>query len=181
MLPPEGELEEGPRVRAVYTQYGRFVGFQDPDLGNVFLNRDEGLRRLRYDPEIGVVVDSFGEGVAVGAMKMPSGGYTFEFKYKSAEYIPWSAPPEEFQPRPGDTLQVRLVIIDPDGNVHVVYKSFGENQKWSAEVEAQMVGEAVSETRPGLLDVFFYSPPMSGIEMRKDYSVQRVSTRRVGE
>lgn len=180
MFPPETEPEELGQVRVVYNpKTGQYL-FQDPERGNIFIRRDEALRRLAYDAESRQVVDSFGNPVGVGSMGIPAAGSTFEFKYKDASYMPLTVDPHDFQPAPGTTLQVRLVIIDENGNVQVVYKSFGENQKWSQEVEQKMIGEAVDEAIPGRKRVDIGSPPLEGVEVRKDYSVMKVSTRPIG-
>jgi len=180
MFPEEEGTEREGRVRAVYTAKLRLIGFQDPDMGNIFIRRDEAVGRLRYDPELGQVVDSFGNTVDVGGMAMPAAGYTYEYKYKTAEYYPLTINPEDFQPAPGLTLKVRLVIVDSEGNLHVFDKSFGENRTYDPDIEQKMIGEAVSEAVPGRKTVKSDSPPMEGIEIRKDYTVQRVSTRKLG-
>jgi hypothetical protein len=180
MFPEEELTEREGRVRAVYTAKLRLIGFQDPDMGNIFIRRDEAVGRLRYDPELGQVVDSFGNPVDVGGMAFPAAGSSFEFKYKTAEYLPLTVNPEDFQAAPGTTLQLRLVIVDGEGNIHVLYKSFGENRSYDPDIEQQMIGEAVSEAVPGQKVVNINTPPMEGIEIRKDYTVMKVSTRPIG-
>jgi len=180
MFPEEELTEREGCVRAVYTAKLRLIGFQDPDMGNIFIRRDEAVGRLRYDPDLGQVVDSFGNPVDVGGMGLPAAGYTYEFKYKTAEYYPLTTAPEDFQPGPGLTLSVRLVIIDDKGYLHVVDKSFGENRSYDPDIEQRMIGEAVSEVTPGQTTVDLGTEPLFGIEIRKDYTVKRVSVRRVG-
>jgi len=180
MFPSDGEPEEPGQVRVVYNpKTGKYL-FQDPEMGNIFIKRDEAVKRLRYNAEQGQLVDSFGNAVGVGSLGLPAAGYEFEFKYKTASYTPLTTPPQDFQPAPGTTLQLRLVIIDPDGNVHVVYKSFGENQKWDPETEQKMIGEAADEAVPGRKRVDIGSPPLEGLEVRKDYSVMKIATKKIG-
>jgi hypothetical protein len=180
MFPEEEGTEREGRVRAVYTAKLRLIGFQDPDMGNIFIRRDEAVGRLRYDPELGQVVDSFGNPVDVGGMAFPAKGYSYEFKYKTAEYLPLTVNPEDFQAAPGTTLQLRLVIVDGEGNIHVLYKSFGENRSYDPDIEQQMIGEAVGAVVPGQKTVNINTPPMEGIEISKSYTVMRVSPKRLG-
>jgi hypothetical protein len=62
----------------------------------------------------------------------------------------------------------------------VIYKSFGENQKWDAETEQRMIGEAVDEAVPGRKRVNIGSPELEGLEVRKDYTILKVSTKKIG-
>jgi hypothetical protein len=113
MFPPGGEPEEPGKVRVVYSpKTGQYL-FQDPEMGNVFLRRDEAVRRLRYDAEAGQLVDSFGNAVGVGAIGKTIGAYVQEFKYKTVSSDLLTTPPQDFQPAPGVSLRLRVVVIDP--------------------------------------------------------------------
>ena len=116
------------RVKANFGGGGDFIGFTDPDKQDAPLTVDEGTARLTGDPETGLITDSLGQEVGVGAMAFPAEGTAFDFKYKSAEYTPFEGDPSEFTPQPGQTLELRVVAVGPQGDVNVVYKSFGENR-----------------------------------------------------
>ena len=178
---PEGEIEyaEPGSVQIVYGKGGWFANFRDPQTGT-FIRKDGAIENLGFDPISGEWYDSFGNTIGVGAFGPSTAPYTYSYKYKDAVYSAWERAPEKFTPSPGATLQVRVVAMDETGRLYVIYKSFGENKKWSADVEQQMIGEALSETVPGGKTVNIFSPPFEGILLRKDYTVQRVSTRKLG-
>ena len=181
---PEGEIEyaEPGSVRIIYDAQGRFRTFMDPETGR-FIRKDEGIQRLGYDPVSGLWYDSFGNTVGVGAFGPSTAPYTLPpdtYKYKTATYTAWTRDPEDFTPYPGAQLQVRLTIVDETGAILVVYKSFGENRGYDADIEQQMIGEAVSEVVPGQKTVSLGYGISERIELRKDYTVQAISTKKLG-
>jgi hypothetical protein len=173
---PEGEIEyaEPGSVRIIYDAQGRFRTFMDPETGR-FMRKDLGIELLGYDPVERQWYDAFGNTLGVGAFGPSTSPYTHKYTFKQAEYSAWEGDPADFEPAPGAQLQVRLTIVDETGAIFIVYKSFGENRRYDADIEQQMIGEAVSEVVPGQKTVEMPSPPMEGIELRKDYTVQRVS------
>jgi hypothetical protein len=177
MVFPEEPIEGEGLIRAVRDpRTGRYL-FQDPERGNIFIRRDEALRRLLYDAELEEFVDSFGNPVGVGSFGLPAAGYSHEFKYKTTQTVPLDVDPSDYQAAPGQTLQVRLVIVNPDGSISVVYKSFGENRPWDPETEQAMINEGVSETAPGQTTVKVGYDGLEGVEVLKSYSVLKVRTK----
>jgi hypothetical protein len=168
------------RVKANFGGGGDFIGFTDPDKEDAPLAHDEGISRLSADPDSGLIFDSLGNEVGVGAMAFPEAGAAFDFKYKAAEYTPFPGAPEEFIPGPGQTLQVRVLVVDPLGGVNVVYKSFGEGEEWSQDKENEMLQEAASAEFPGLTYVTLGYEGETGVEISKEYTVMTVSTRPIG-
>lgn len=180
MLPEEQQGGQELRVRAVYDSTGRLVGYQDPDANNIFILRDQGISRLHYDAEQGLITDSFDEAVAPFNLGFPSRGYSVNFKYKTARYKVWDAPPQDYNPQPGQALQVRIVIVDTDGVVHVIYRSFGEGQGWSQELEDKILGEGALNEQTGLFERYLMYPYATGFEVHKSYITMTVSLREVG-
>jgi hypothetical protein len=125
-----GEVPQGPRVRVVRDAQGRFIGFQDPELGARFISRADAISRLRYSTERAAILDSFGNEVGVGALALPGRGQQVAYKFKTVEYTNLNLAPQEFTPGTNQELIERTVFIDAEGNLVTSEMSYGLGTKF---------------------------------------------------
>jgi hypothetical protein len=128
VLPQDQEGQA--RVRAVRNREGRFIGFQDPDQGGRFITRQEALSRLSFSVERGEVLDSFGNGVGVGAVKLPGRGVDVTYQTRAAEYKPMTVDPARFTPNPNQEIVERNVFMTKDGKLVTSETSWGLGKKY---------------------------------------------------
>lgn len=124
VLPSDLPPTPSRRVRVIRDRYGRLAQFQDPETGR-FIRRDDALKRLNYDPKVGQIVDSFGNPVGVGALRIPEMGITRTFVGLEAEYQRMKVDPHAFKPGTNQEIIERTVFITKEGRMVTQETSYG--------------------------------------------------------
>lgn len=126
MFPEEEEFT--PRVRAVRDSSGRVVGFQDPDQGNRFISRADAINRLKYSPQQGQILDSFGNPVGVGALQFPGRGLEIATTNKILSYQRAGDDPMLIKVRSNQELVEQITLINKDGSLTQIETSYGHGK-----------------------------------------------------
>jgi len=128
VVPGEPLFEQ--RVKIARDRTGRLVGFQDPDAGYKFIQREEAIVRLRLDVESGQILDSFGNPVGVGGLHYPAAGYDVATVRKLSQYRPLDVPVEQFKPGPNQELIERNVFVTAEGKLVTDTFSYGRGVEY---------------------------------------------------
>lgn len=173
MLP--GESPSAFRVRIVRDSEGRVIGFQDPDFGNRFITRSEAINRLKYDREMGQIVDSFNSPVGVGSLAFPGRGEEVAFRTKNALYTPLGVDPTTFRPKPNQEIVERIVIIDKNGNLVRSETSYGLGNRFDPSKRGGWWRKKVSESLGLKPNERLPSADLQRAVVRRDYILKDLS------
>ncbi len=142
---PDDYTRLNQRVRVVRDQYGRLVGYQDPDKNNRFIAREEAVKRILYDFDKMYFSDSYNTKILEAEILTPLRGTTVHFVERSAVYTPMLESPNRFRPASNQEVIERLVVVGKDGRVHVVDTSYGLGVRYNENKYGGRWRQRVSE------------------------------------
>lgn len=144
MVLPFGPGAEGPGVRINRDDKGRFRGFTDAASGR-FISRTEAVQRLTFSVEGSDLVDTFGEHVGVGSIKIPASGIEIAYKVRTTTDKQLTVDPSTFKPEPNQQIVERVVFAGADGRLHTMETSYRLGRQYDPSLTGGRWRQAASE------------------------------------